>query len=65
MNQAQHQIKSAKADGFIAGVQYIKTYGIKDAVSYVNQLANETSTPSNQMFGYIDGFANAIILGGK
>ena len=65
MNQAQHQIKSARADGFIAGVQYIKTYGIKDAVSYVNQLANETSTPSNQTFGYIDGFANAIILGGK
>lgn len=65
MNQAQHQIKSARADGFIAGVEYIKTYGIKDAVSYINQLANETNKPSNQMFGYIDGFANAIILGGK
>ena len=58
--KAQQEIKSARFDGYDAGVSYCKEFGTNDAIVYVNQLCDENKKPSNQMYGYISGFMNAI-----
>lgn len=58
---AQQVIKSARIDGIAAGRAYIAEFGIVDARIYAKQLGDETPKPSNAMFGYIDGFMNAVV----
>lgn len=54
-------IANARHDGVDAGVAYIREFGIDDAKAYCRQMMIETPKPSNAMFGYIDGFSNAVV----
>ena len=61
MNTAQQEIRAARADGFGQGKQYVAEHGYEAACKYFNQLADANVQPSNQMYGYVDGFLNAVV----
>lgn len=62
MSQAQQEIQTSRADGFSQGRQYVAEHGYEAACKYFNQLADANGhQPSNQMYGYVDGFLNAVV----
>lgn len=53
-------IHNSRKDGYEAGIAYIAEFGISDAKAYAKQLGDDYPAPSPAMFGYIDGFMNAV-----
>lgn len=55
------RIKAARADGHGAGLGYIAKFGKVEARAWCRGLMVAYPQPSPEMYGYIDGFANAVI----
>lgn len=56
-------IQNARTNGYSAGKAFVNEHGYDEAKVYAKQLGDDYPAPSPAMYGYIDGFMNAVADG--